>query len=463
MRGPRRFASRAVLALAIACCLRSTTAHAGNEDGVLLGNDAAIVGGAVTADVHSGSALWYNPAGLMRVPTRTLDISARAYAMRFYRIPAFLTGPSGRSAEGNFNELVLIPSAASYVRPLGDKLRAGVGVFARESFDYTVASNLTIPSALSGAETRWQMVLANTSASYHLVLGLAGAVSDRLDLGVTLHVIYASSFINFQLGGGTVSTTPGVTNSVGLYAEAIQQSLKGVGIAIGTGLQWRPVDNVSLGVSIDSPTFLIVSTRQLYTTEGAVLQDADMNGDVTFAPGFAVQDEHHTDFGLEMTVPARLRAGLALQLGEHSLSAEIEVAHPLSNSKFSIHRRLLFNARAGWKMTLSPKLSIGAGLFTDRSPVRGQIAQFLDSKVDFYGGTVGLQYEKEHALAPGSRERTIGFGTTVGLRYAYGAGHIVGARVGDRFVVGENLDFQPNRTTLRIHEIALNLGGNVSF
>ncbi|MBM4363715.1 MAG: hypothetical protein FJ104_13625, partial [Deltaproteobacteria bacterium] len=56
---PRVRLSAGLVAFALA-----GVAHAGNDEGFLLGNQAALAGGAVTSSVHEGSAVWYNPAGL---------------------------------------------------------------------------------------------------------------------------------------------------------------------------------------------------------------------------------------------------------------------------------------------------------------------------------------------------------------------------------------------------------------
>ena len=52
---------RFVLGLFIAL---ASSARAGNDDSMLMGNDAVISGGAVAATTTEAMALWYNPAGL---------------------------------------------------------------------------------------------------------------------------------------------------------------------------------------------------------------------------------------------------------------------------------------------------------------------------------------------------------------------------------------------------------------
>lgn len=116
-----------------AALLVPTEAGAGNTDEVLLGNEAALLGGAVTAIVSQGSALWYNPAGLMHIRENSVDLSLSAYSLRLYRIPNALESASGVTSSGNATEAIIIPAAATYVRTTGSGVRLGFGVFTTAS------------------------------------------------------------------------------------------------------------------------------------------------------------------------------------------------------------------------------------------------------------------------------------------------------------------------------------------
>ena len=69
--------------------LLARPAYAGNEDEILLGNDAALMGGAITATTADGSALWYNPAGLAASRLDAVDVSANAFTARWVRIDRY--------------------------------------------------------------------------------------------------------------------------------------------------------------------------------------------------------------------------------------------------------------------------------------------------------------------------------------------------------------------------------------
>ena len=105
------------------------TGLAGNDDEIFLGNDAALVGGAVTATTVSGSALWYNPAGIAGAPFDSVDLSASAATVRWVSITGFLSAPTGEEAAGDYTELLIVPSALTFTRRMGEEWALAAGVF----------------------------------------------------------------------------------------------------------------------------------------------------------------------------------------------------------------------------------------------------------------------------------------------------------------------------------------------
>jgi hypothetical protein len=90
--------ARSLAALSfVALSLAAPVAYAGNGDGVLLGNDAAMSAGAVATMVADGNATWYNPAwlflnGFHRVFLRISQGASRLQEVLADRWSAFTYG-----------------------------------------------------------------------------------------------------------------------------------------------------------------------------------------------------------------------------------------------------------------------------------------------------------------------------------------------------------------------------------
>ena len=120
-------------------------ARAGNDDGILLGNDAALTAGAVVATVNDGSALWYNPAGLAMSTKDSIDVGASAFALRRYDMPGLIRADGGSGGDASFTEIVSIPSALTYVRRFSVNTVGGLALFASEVSDDSLRTSLTVP------------------------------------------------------------------------------------------------------------------------------------------------------------------------------------------------------------------------------------------------------------------------------------------------------------------------------
>src|SRR6187200_740126 len=112
--------SRLILFSAALVTSVAVGAHAGNDDGVLLGQQAMLTGGAVTAIVSDGASAWYNPAGLGLAQRNQLDVTGSVYGVNIYKVEAAFVLPDGTNADASMTDWVLVPSVLSFVRELGD-------------------------------------------------------------------------------------------------------------------------------------------------------------------------------------------------------------------------------------------------------------------------------------------------------------------------------------------------------
>ncbi|MBW2380943.1 MAG: hypothetical protein JRG70_15570, partial [Deltaproteobacteria bacterium] len=120
---------RAVGVLVVALLVVPRMAEAGNSDDVVAGNDVALTGGAVVANVHTGGAMWFNPAGVARLDARSVDLTGAILSYSLVSAPGSMSIESGEQSEGDYSALQAIPRALTFVASPRPELRWGIGFF----------------------------------------------------------------------------------------------------------------------------------------------------------------------------------------------------------------------------------------------------------------------------------------------------------------------------------------------
>lgn len=416
--------------------------HAGNTDGVLLGNDAAITGGAVTATVRSGSSLWYNPAGLMNIMEQTLDLSATAYAIRMYRIPKALETTDGQAADADINEVLIIPAALSYVRPIAGGARLGIGIFTPALGDFSQRTSLEFVDD-NGLYQKYKVASQNEVAFYHGVLGVAFGAGSKVRLGFTGHLLYVSVTESSQVGVG-FKEDPTLPTSIANGAASFLTSLSGVGFRFGAGLQWDIDRHVTLGATFQTASWLV------FASSSSSSVDAFNSTDPEIGLNFTSEESDIREALFDEIEPYRLRLGLAYRFNGGWVDFDADIQW-WSEGVF-------VNGRVGTLFDVSKMFRVGVGAFTDRRVSRADPEIYGDSAIDFYGASAGIEISNSKKFDPSEGVEGITFGTTVGVRYALGVGDVVGLLL-PTATAASTLQ----KVNITVHELSVHVGGDLRF
>lgn len=417
-----------------------STVAAGNDDGVLIGNEAAVSGGAVTAVINDGTALWYNPAGLALAGGTSVDVTATAFVLRWYRVPRFGIATTGESQDGSLLELVSIPSAVTLARPINDTMTIGFGAFVPQQNNAVVRTNLDASSM--GTRSRLRLTVSEESRTYYVGAGVAWKLPERVRFGVSLFASYSQSFAFSQFWASQSTPT-----SETFSGESAVESLELGGLEARVGVQWEPLDGLMLGLSVESPDISVVEAYSIDSSAGVASSDG--TDPVTFVP----LDQSSLEFNASVVTPLRLRIGAAYAWDRGWVSFDADIQHGLTDQELGISRDFTWNLRVGGRVHLFDRFSAGAGLFTDRS-ASPEDSALGGLRADFYGLTLGVHFNRGYGLKDDEESDELVFSTSIGFRYAVGFGDVGGLLLDP---TGAEL-VQVRDTDITIHEFGVHIG-----
>jgi hypothetical protein len=429
----------------LALTLLTSRARAGNDDSILLGNDAALVAGAVVSNANDGSALWYNPAGLARAGEDSVDVGASAFALRRYKMPGLISAANGSGGDASFTEFVTIPSAVTYVRRFGRSV-AGFGIFASQVTDYTLRASLNLPIG-TVVDGRIRVLLNQQSSRYHVSGGWGTKLPRGFAVGASLFGDWYSDTEFGQVSGDYTAQL----NPIGVSVSSSYTTATALGFMIRAGITYDPLATLRFGLSIETPGVYFYRSGR----ETSIESQTSLNDQGQFELTTRSVDKTRTQGGLGLYAPLRVRLGGSFEVGVVTYALEGDVQSKVEDSGIGVDRKFVWNLRAGARWPVSETLSLGAGFFTDRGAEKKDAVGA--GNIDFYGGTVGGQYNSVHRLASSEKKTSLTFSSTVALRYAIGLGKLPGQ------YLDANLDAQTRAVDITVHEFTLHLGSGVYF
>lgn len=438
----------AVLAAAASTGLAVTAryASAGNVDTFMLGNDAVMMGGAVTATARGSTAIWYNPAGLVGEKFQSVDVSFNAYAIRFGGSPDLTVDESRGGSRMKLTTLDFspVPTTLAYTRRIGT-WQVGAGLFVPNR---SVSFPRTLVRVSDGDRVTTVAQDGNSRFSeYYAGLSVGRALTPRFRIGVGLFGYFSSQVDTETLSVG--SATP--SSQIFAYEHATIDQIR-LGSQLVWGLQWSPKDDWQLGVTFRSPVLSAYQLTQIVNLSGASV----VEGEATSSADF----QEKTGGQRVVLRPMRVHLGGGWKRDRWQVGLDGSVQAPHRADRVEDSTNAVWNVRAGVLHTFSEKLAVGGGVFTDLSPYDATTS-VRHGSIDYYGVSVALRLGELLIVRSedDARARSLIFGSTFALSYALGTG-----------VLG-NQELSPvqggARTALRLdsvtaHEFVLHVGSTLS-
>jgi len=449
----------------LAVLLTPVTALAGNTDEVNAGIDVTLTGGAVVATTYTGAALWYNPAGIARIKKASLEITGVTLQTQIVRVPGFVTigtDPVTESAGKTVN-FTVIPEALTFAVVLKENLKLGIGLF-----NSSIRRSLFTEEVTTASEISPEVKVVGGGSSridfFHVSSGLAGTLGKK-------QTVLLGGALDFVVGTSRVDSTNVIAyddGQSGFLTDGEVSVQANFGVQLKAGLQWVPIEEVRVGLSVASPTYAFALVDRFATTfgqspaAGTSLPPDDPNAQ----SAFGVEDRR-TRGGWWGVEPGNLRFGVAYVGPWGWIEGDLLFQWRLRTPELNIDLKSIVNGRIGTAFRLTRFMQLGVGVFTDRSQVdRIRRSPLAAADIDFYGVHLGFLFSNRevHPDRPDverkEKREKVGLTIALGVRYAGGRGDVLGRFVPQQYDPSAINSFP---TGGKIHEISLNLGAKVLF
>lgn len=419
-----------------------------NADGILLGTEAALTGGAVLSTAHDAAGAYYNPAGLAALPASTLQVSGSVYQLSSFRLRSFVRTnlPWTRIDQSlTATDWSSAPSVAVYGLRLSPRLGLALGVWipARESISLVSTVHSAGPVAAGGTlvQVDYTQQIAFTQRIERSYFGAAAGLALRpgLRVGTAAFLVYerAEEFLDVFAAALTDSPQSGATAGASTRGAPSQLAAR-----LGVGFQWDAAPTWSVAAALKTPALALVTMGGVTT----VVQSASLLPGAP--PTVAFSQAPSPVSGI--AEPWRVAVGSAIAVGETSLRAELDWQAPQAG------RHGVVNARVGLHRTATPDFAWGLGLFTDRS--REDVRSGALS-VDYYGVAAGVDYRPPPVRSARQPGAAWDVRASLAVRYALGVGDVERAEA-NPFTAAPSA---PSNASVLAHALSLNVGALMQF
>lgn len=343
-----------------------------NYNSILIGDQAAGMGGAYTAMNSDASALaYYNPAGLAFLQGHSFSAAVGIYKKfdtTFGKEEDFTKAPL-RINQGFFRA---IPSSTG-------------SVIRRDG--YTIAFSIVVPDFDSykgdlRASTENTTTLSYVDESLWVGAAVAKPISETESLGLTMY--YTARSYTRSLND---SSFPTASEAVLFSSE---KTLVENAIVAILGYHWKLSDKWSFGTSVRSPNLTVKGNGSYFSSK------VDTNP-------YTVTTVNRPDETTNVNIPGKLSIGVAYHESEDlNVSADASLYQAMEYNDFNdptiaTHwkHRAIWNVSAGVEKRVMPWLKVRMGAFTNFSShpnPDASIAGAQPDKVDQLGFSANLAF-----------------------------------------------------------------------
>jgi hypothetical protein len=334
-----------------------------NRQNYALGERAAGMGGAFVSVVGDPASSYYNPAGLAGLYKRGLSLSASVYQLLiedYSKIIDFDPGDGGRlSADMSSTTFGTFPSSVVYLLPLDSNKEP-------EAFHHVIAFSLLVPD-YDKMKAKIDMPIGdyafelkgnfyNEDITYWAGPSYAVAFGGKLRIGLSAFALVHMTEERANLGVKATTFDTNFGDYVSDYlATTFETTGLGLSMLVQLGAQYDISDNLTIGLTVRSPTFgSFYSQVRMLTLNNYYREDMAGNPLVTAAnPGYADRIESE-DIEMNYKVPLMIAAGINYHV-EESFVVALDVSFHLGLPKYNLYSGSL----------VYPKDPTGAIIYSD--------------------------------------------------------------------------------------------------
>jgi hypothetical protein len=427
-------------------------AHAGNSDEVNAGVDVTLTGGAVVANVTTGASLWYNPAGLARLPDKSFEVTGVTFKTSIIRYPGLLTLETGEESKGRTTNLSLTPEAITFTLDL-KRTMMGLGIF-----NSSLRRELVQEDAMSSTGVSPEVIArgaVNARTDFvHVSTGFASKFDKRK------HKVLVGGAFDFIVGTNRVDSILSATydgGAEGAVSDSLLENEAGFGLQLRFGIQWVPIPQVRVGFSISTPSYMfLLFERQVSSVISAPPNDSSQPN---VAETVSTKRRRGGWFGAE---PGTMRTGL-VYIGDWGwIEGDLVVDFRLRSERFLFANRTVANGRVATVLDVTTHFKLGIGAFTDVTKT-DELINYGDSQIDFFGVNLGLLFSTQDFrpdAEPVENDGKPPIALAIGIRYSHGRGDTLGVLIPATYTAG-GAEFR--RVATKINDIDINFGVKVLF